>query len=74
MDCRVNMLSWPADPTPGSAQEVGCSKGDAGRLLRKLLVMGVLQEDTFRQENEYGTVASRMLVNRDQAAGILYVS
>ena len=50
---------------------MGRSKGDAGRLLRKLLVMGVLQEDTFRQDNEYGTVASRMLINRDRASGIL---
>ena len=40
--------------------------------MRKLLVMGAVREDTFRQDNEYGNVASRMLINPAQAAGIQY--
>ena len=41
--------------------------------MRKLLVMGVLQEDTYRQDNEYGNVASRILVNPGKAAALRHV-
>ena len=58
-------------PPSNTAQGAGaCRKGDAGRLVRKLLVMGVLLEDTFRQDNEYGNVASRMLVSPPEAAAL----
>ena len=45
-----------------------CSKGDAARLCRKLLVQRVLIEDTFRRDNEYASVASRVLVDEPIAA------
>jgi hypothetical protein len=54
-----------------------CSKGDALRLLRKLVVLGVLVEETFRQDNEYGAVGSYLRVSeaaaRQLSAGNLRV-
>ena len=51
-----------------------CRKGDAGRLVRKLLVMGVLEEDTFRQDNEYNNVSSRMRLCPRQAAALRWAA
>lgn len=39
------------------------SKNDALRLLRKLVVVGVLSEETFRADNQYGGVMSHLSVN-----------
>ena len=39
-----------------------CSKNDALRLLRKLVVVGVLSEETFRADNQYGGVMSHLSV------------
>lgn len=44
------------------------SKNDAARLCRMLLVRRVLIEDTFRRDNEYASVASRVLVDERAAA------
>ena len=44
------------------------SKSDVQRLLRRLVVDGVLLEDTFRQDNQYGGVASCLLVAEPAAA------
>ena len=38
------------------------SKPDAGRLLRQLVVAGVLREETFRHDNQHGTIASFLVV------------
>ncbi|KAK9805758.1 hypothetical protein WJX73_006321 [Symbiochloris irregularis] len=46
------------------------SKADAARLLRQLLVQRVLIEDTFRRDNEYGNVGSRVLVHEPSARRI----
>lgn len=39
-----------------------CSKNEALRLLRKLVVIGVLSEETFRADNQYGGVMSHLSV------------
>ncbi len=46
----------------------GCSKGEAERLLRKLIVLHVLVEETFRQDNQYQSVSSALRVNNLVAA------
>ncbi|GFR41611.1 hypothetical protein Agub_g2336, partial [Astrephomene gubernaculifera] len=43
------------------------TKADAQRLLRKLLALNVLVEETFRQENAYQTVSSAIAVNETMA-------
>ena len=43
------------------------SKGEALRLLRKLVVARVLREDTHRQDNQYGGVVSHLAVNEPVA-------
>ena len=77
--CNANSMDDQRSSTPWCAprawrsmpdQAEACRKGDAGRLVRKLLVMGVLLEDTFRQDNEYGNVASRILVSHPEAAAV----
>ena len=44
------------------------SKGEAERLLRKLIVLHVLVEETFRQDNQYQSVSSALRVNDPVAA------
>ena len=39
------------------------SKGDAERLLRKLIVLRLLVEETFRQDNQYQSVSSALRVS-----------
>lgn len=55
----------------------GRSKTDALRLVRKLVIVGVLLEETFRQDNEYGAVGSTLKVAegaaKDLASGALKV-
>jgi hypothetical protein len=53
-------------PTPGT--RAPRSKGDVQRLLRRLVVAGVLLEDTFRQDNQYGGVVSCLRVAEPGAA------
>ena len=43
------------------------SKGEALRLLRKLVVARVLREETHRQDNQYGGVVSHLAVNEPVA-------
>jgi len=47
-----------------------CSKNDALRLLRKLVVAKVLTEETYRQDNQYGGVLSYLLVNEATARAL----
>lgn len=49
---------------------VPCSKNDALRLLRKLVVAGVLAEETYRQDNQYGGVLSYLAVNEGPARAL----
>ncbi|GLI70849.1 hypothetical protein VaNZ11_015864, partial [Volvox africanus] len=49
-------------------------KGDAQRLLRKLLTMNVLNEQTFRQENAYQTMSSAITVNESVAQQLAHGS
>ncbi|GIL80484.1 hypothetical protein Vretifemale_9678, partial [Volvox reticuliferus] len=49
-------------------------KGDAQRLLRKLLTMNVLDEQTFRQENAYQTMSSAITVNEPVAQQLTHGS
>ena len=51
-------------------EHVPCSKNDALRLLRKLVIAKVLTEETYRQDNQYGGVLSYLAVN-ERAAGAL---
>ncbi|KAK9866664.1 hypothetical protein WJX84_002518 [Apatococcus fuscideae] len=44
------------------------NKGEAERLLRKLIVLHVLVEETFRQDNQYQSVSSALRVNNLVAA------
>ena len=61
---------------PGSSRSplkyarVPCSKNDALRLLRKLVVVKVLTEETYRQDNQYGGVLSYLAAS-DAAARAL---
>ena len=48
-----------------------CSKNEVQWLLRKLIGMHVLQEDTHRQDNAYGNVVACLKVNRRQADAFL---
>ena len=48
-------------------EHVLCSKNDALRLLRKLVVAKVLTEETYRQDNQYGGVLSYLAVNEATA-------
>ena len=45
------------------------SKPDAGRLLRQLVVAGVLREETFRHDNQHGTIASFLVVRGEGGKG-----
>lgn len=75
---------YPVFPPPGTSQTCSlcideyCSKDDAIRLVRKLIIEGVLVEETQRQENQYATVVSRLKVNQalagQMAAGALMIS
>ena len=40
-----------------------CSKDEATRLVRKLVVEGVLREETHRQDNQYGSLTSKLVVH-----------
>jgi hypothetical protein len=53
---------------------VHCSKTEALRLLRKLVVANVLGEETFRQDNQYGSVMSFLTVNEPVARALLHGS
>ena len=48
--------------------DAACSKGEAERLLRKLIVLRLLVEETFRQDNQYQSVSSALRVNDPVAA------
>ena len=67
-------------PTPllctryGKAAFVLRSKGDALRLLRRLVVLKVLTEETYRQDNHYGGVLSYLAVNEPVAKGLAHGS
>ena len=50
------------------------SKGDALRLLRRLVVLKVLTEETYRQDNQYGGVLSYLAVNEPVARGLAHGS
>ena len=47
-----------------------CSKNDALRLLRKLVIAKVLTEETYRQDNQYGGVLSYLAVNESAARAL----
>ena len=47
-----------------------CSKNDALRLLRKLVVAKVLTEETYRQDNQYGGVLSYLAVSEPAARAL----
>ncbi len=49
---------------------VPCSKNDALRLLRKLVIAKVLTEETYRQDNQYGGVLSYLAVNEAAARAL----
>lgn len=40
-----------------------CSKDDATRLVRKMIVEGILVEETHRQDNQYASLVSKLKVN-----------
>lgn len=48
-----------------------CSKNEVQWLLRKLIGMHVLREDTYRQDNQYGNVVACLKVNRREADSFL---
>lgn len=48
-----------------------CSKNEVQWLLRKLIGMHVLREDTYRQDNQYGNVVACLKVNRREAESFL---
>lgn len=48
-----------------------CSKNDVQGVLRKLIAMHVLKEDTWRQDNQYGNVMACLQVNRREADSLL---
>ena len=56
------------------AARVRRSKGDALRLLRRLVVLKVLTEETYRQDNQYGGVLSYLAVNEPVARGLAHGS
>lgn len=48
-----------------------CSKNDVQGVLRKLIAMHVLKEETWRQDNQYGNVVACLKVNRREADSLL---
>jgi hypothetical protein len=53
-------LGHDTHPLNGCGSSI--SKVDAGRLLRQLLVQNVLREETFRHDNQHGTIGSYLVV------------
>ena len=51
--------------------DVHCSKNEVQWLLRKLIGMHVLREDTYRQDNQYGNVVACLKINRREADAFL---
>ena len=49
---------------------VACSKTEIERVLRRLIILKVLTEDTRRQDNQYGNVVSQLRVNEVLAGDI----
>lgn len=50
---------------------VPCSKTDVQGVLRKLIAMHVLKEETWRQDNQYGNVMACLKVNKREADSLL---
>ena len=48
-----------------------CSKNDVQGVLRKLIAMHVLREETWRQDNQYGNVMACLKVNKREADSML---
>lgn len=48
-----------------------CSKTDVQGVLRKLIAMHVLKEETWRQDNQYGNVMACLKVNKRKADSLL---
>ena len=48
-----------------------CSKNEVQAVLRKLIAMHVIREETWRQDNQYGNVVACLKVNRQQADSFL---
>ena len=48
-----------------------CSKNEVQMVLRKLIAMHVIHEETWRQDNQYGNVVACLKVNRQQADAFL---
>lgn len=67
MACNVAGSQAP-QPAINALAIVGSSKSDVQRLLRRLVVDGILLEDTFRQDNQYASVNSCLLVAEPAAA------
>ena len=50
---------------------VHCSKNDVQGVLRKLIAMHVLKEETWRQDNQYGNVMACLKINKREADSLV---
>ena len=47
-----------------------CSKDDGARLIRKMIIDGILVEETHRQDNQYASLVAKLKVNPQLAARV----
>ena len=47
-----------------------CSKDDGARLIRKMIIDGILVEETHRQDNQYASLVAKLKLNPQLAARV----
>ena len=68
--CAAGRHIYDSSPLCNSVSCV-CSKNEVQMVLRKLIAMHVIHEETWRQDNQYGNVVACLKVNRQQADAFL---
>ena len=48
-----------------------CSKENASRLIRKMIIEGIIVEETQRQDNQYASLSAKLRVNNSLAARLV---
>ena len=48
-----------------------CSKENASRLIRKMIIEGIIMEETQRQDNQYASLSAKLRVNNSLAARLV---
>ena len=71
LQMKLTARYTPQQKQDSALSGVHCSKNEVQWLLRKLIGMHVLREDTYRQDNQYGNVVACLKINRREADAFL---